>query len=135
MVKFLRRTWNRFSRLGKRRKNKQVWRRPTGRHNKMKDNKRGYPPLVQLGYRGEKKDRGKIQMKEPITVNNMRDLEKVKKDEIIILGHMGKKKKIELCKKVQEKGLNVYNVNVKKFLKNSIKVVSGKQNPRESPKK
>lgn len=121
MVKFLRRTWNRFSRLGRRRKNKQVWRRPTGRHNKMKDNRRGYPPLVQVGYRSDKKIRGKIEMKEPVIVNNLKKLEGVKKDEIIILGHIGKKKKIELCKKAEEKGLKIYNLNAQKFLKKNIK--------------
>ena len=60
MKKFLRRTWNRYSKLGKRRKKKQVWRRPTGRDNKMREKRRGYPAVVSLGYRKEKNTRGKI---------------------------------------------------------------------------
>lgn len=116
MVNFIRRSWDRFSRLGKRRKKKQVWRRPTGRHNKMRDKKRGYPPLVSIGYRSKKEERGKIEKMTPIRVNNLKDLEKIKKDNIISIGRMGKKKKIELCKKAQEKGIKIYKINLRKFL-------------------
>ena len=40
-MKFKRRIWNRYSKLGKKRKKKQVWRRPTGRDNPMREKKRG----------------------------------------------------------------------------------------------
>ncbi len=121
MVKFIRRIWSRYSKLGKKRKKKQVWRRPTGRHNKMREKKRGLPAVVSVGYRKDKKITGKIQGKEPKIVSNIKDLEKIKKNEIIILSHMGKKKKIELSKKAKEKGLEIYNLNIKKFLKNQVK--------------
>ena len=120
-MKFVRRIWNRYSKLGKRRKKKQVWRRPTGRDNKMREKRRGYPVVVSIGYQKNKEIKGKIRGKKPIMVNNIKDLEKIKKNEIIILGHMGKKKKIELSKKAKEKGLEIYNLNIKKFLKKNTK--------------
>ena len=121
MVKFIRRIWSRYSKLGKRRKKKQVWRRPTGRDNKMREKRKGYPAVVSVGYQTDKRIKGKIEEKTPITVNTMKDLEKVGKDNIIILGKMGKKKKLEVTKKAKEKGLEIYNLNVKKFLKKNTK--------------
>ena len=46
MVKFLRRTWSRYSKLGKRRKKKQVWRKPTGRDNKMREKRKRNGKLI-----------------------------------------------------------------------------------------
>ena len=121
MVKFIRRIWSRYSKLGKRKKKKQVWRKPTGRDNKMREKRRGYPTVVSIGYSKSKKIKGKILGKEPITISNIKDLEKVKKNQITILGRMGKKKKIELSKKAKEKGLEIYNLNIKKFLRKNVK--------------
>ena len=64
--KFLRRTSSRYSKLGKGRKKKQIWRRPTGRHNKMRNKRNGYPVIVSIGY-GTKKIG-----EERIIVNNVR---------------------------------------------------------------
>lgn len=121
MVKFIRRIWHKYSKLGRGRKKKQIWRRPTGRDNKMREKRRGYPAVVSVGYKTEKKVKGKIQGKAPIMVNNIQDLEKIEKNTIIILGHMGKKKKLEISKKIKEKGLEIYNLNIKKFLKKNSK--------------
>jgi len=129
MVRFVRRIWNRYSKLGKRRKKKQVWRRPTGRDNKMREKRKGYPAIVSVGYQTEKKEKGKIQGKMPIVVNQLKDLEKVEKNNIIVLGKIGKKKKIEISKKAKEKGMEIYNLNVKRFLKkNETKAVKPREN-------
>ncbi len=116
-TKFLRRTWNRYSKLGKKRKKKQTWRRPRGRDNKMREKRRGYPASVGLGYKKSKKKAHKILGKKPVLVNTLKDLRNIKKNEILILGHIGKKKKIEILKEVRKKKFPVYNVNVEKFLK------------------
>lgn len=135
MPKFLRRTWNRYSKLGKRRKKKQVWRRPTGRDNKMREKRKGYPAIVSVGYKKGEKQRGIIKNKKSVLVMNIKDLEKVGKNEIAIIGKVGKKKKIELAKKAmqaiksptsskqsddsstKEMKIKIYNLNPKKFLK------------------
>ena len=117
MPKFLKRTWSRYSKLGKGRKKIQAWKRPTGRHNKMRNKMRGYSPVVSIGYKGVTKSRGKIQEKKPRLIYNLSDLEKIRKDEIAVIGKIGKKKKIEIAKKAKEMKIKIYNLNIKKFLK------------------
>jgi len=117
MVKFLRRVTHRHSKLGKGRKKKQTWRSPKGRDNKMREKRKGYSPVVSIGYGTEKKTRGQIKGKSPVLVNNLKDIEKMEKDQIVIIGNVGKKKKIEFAKKLKEKGIEILNINVKKLLK------------------
>ncbi len=107
-TKFLRRTWSRYVKLGRKRKKKQNWRKPRGRDNKMREKRRGYPAVVSIGY---KKPREK---KFPI-IRNMNDLIKISGKEEIILGKMGRKKKIEIAKKSAEKGIKIRNINLKKI--------------------
>ena len=106
-IKFLRRTSSRHSKLGRKRKAKQVWRKPKGRHNKMREKRRGYPAVVKIGY-------GKSNRKSLTTIYNIKELEKAKG--IIVVGKIGKKKKIEIAKKAKEKGIKIYNLNIEKFL-------------------
>jgi len=115
--KFIRRTSNRYSKIGLRRKKKQIWRKPTGRDNKMREKRRGYPAVVSLGYRTEKKTRGMVAGKEKVEVKSIKDIEKVKKGQIAVVGRMGKKKKIELAKKAKAKGIEIHNLNIRKLLK------------------
>jgi len=115
--KFLRRSVDRFSKIGLRKKKKQVWRSPKGRDNKMREKRKGYPATVSIGYGTEKKGRGKINEKIPKAVNNLRDLEKMTKMNIAIVGKIGNKKKMEIIKKAKEKGIEIANVNSKKFLR------------------
>jgi len=112
MVIFRRRIWHRHSKLGKKRKKKQVWRKPTGRDNKMREKRRGYPVVVSIGYKKGKSEKTQIKL-----VRNLKDLETVKKGEIVIIGKVGKKKKTEIVKKVKEMKISVQNINIKKFLK------------------
>lgn len=137
-MKFLRRSSDRYSKLGLRRKKKQIWRKPKGRDNKMREKRRGYPKTVSIGYGKEKNQRGFIQEKAPVIVKNAKDLEKIKKNEIGIIGKIGQKKKIEIAKKAKEKGIQFYNLNVKNFLKESEKKVKKKKEElktKESEKK
>ncbi len=119
--KFLRRTWSRYSKLGLRRKKKQVWRRPTGRDNKMREKRGGYPAVVSIGYKKDKTSRGKVENKTMVMVNNLKDLQKVKKEEIAVIGKIGNKKRLEIAKKAKESNVPVYNLNLTKFLKNNKK--------------
>jgi large subunit ribosomal protein L32e len=134
MTKFLRRTSNRYSKLGKGRKKKQIWRKPTGRDNKMREKRKGYPSVVSIGYKKGKKEHTKI-----VNVNALKDLENIQKDEIVIFGKMGQKKKIEFAKLAKQKKIEISNLNVKKFL-NKIeekekKKVEEKKKAEAKPKK
>jgi len=122
MVKFLRRTWKRYSKLGRKRKKKQVWRRPTGRDNKMREKIKGHPPIVEIGYKKDKKLRGTIKNKYPKVIKNIKELDKVGKNHIVIVGNIGKKKKIEIVKRAKEKKIKIHNINIKKFLKDLEKI-------------
>lgn len=117
---FLRRSWNRYSKLGKKRKNKLRWKKPTGRHNKLRDKKRGYGKLVSIGYQSNSEERGRIKDLIPIRVENFADLEKATNENIIILGRIGKKNKIKIIEKAKEKGIHIQVVNIKKFLKKNL---------------
>lgn len=119
--KFLRRTWNRYSKLGKGRKKKQKWRNPTGRDNKMREMRRGYPAVISVGYKKNKNLRGTLDKKTPVIVNNIFDLENLGKNEIAIIGKVGKKKRLEILKIAKEKKIEVYNFNIEKFLKENKK--------------
>jgi len=130
---FLRRTSNRYSKLGKGRKKKQIWRRPTGRDNKMREKRRGYPARVSIGYKKTKKEK-------EIIIQNPKELEKVNKKSIIVIGNVGKKKKIEIVKRAKELKIQLSNVNVNTFLeknklkKKEIKKIAGKSEPKDKPK-
>jgi len=109
---FLRRIYNRYHKLGKKKPNR-VWRKPKGRDNKMREKRRGYSPVVSIGYKQKSSER-----KDFLVVRNIRDLSEIKKGQEITLGNVGKKKKIEMVKKAEEKGILIRNLNIKKFLKN-----------------
>jgi large subunit ribosomal protein L32e len=121
MPTFLRRTSNRYSKLGKGRKKKQIWRRPTGRDNKMREKRKGYPAVVSLGYRGEKSLRDNLKEKAPVKVFNVEDLKKVGKDQIAVISGVGKKKKLEIAMEAKEQKIEIYNMNAKNFLKDNKK--------------
>ena len=108
---FLKRGTGFHLRLGKKRKKKQNWRKPRGRDNKMRESRKGRPPLVSIGYK-RKKDERKRTM-----VYNLQDLENVGKNHLLILGKIGRKNKIEVLKKSLEMKIDFQNVNAKKFLK------------------
>jgi len=110
-MKFLRRTWSRYSKLGRGRKKLQKWRRPTGRDNKMREKRKGYPARVSVGYKT-------IRTEKPIVVMNISELESVK-DKKIIIGKIGKKKRLEIANKAKKMKLQIMNLNVEKLLKNS----------------
>ena len=130
MAKFLRRTWNRYNKLGKKRKKKQVWRRPKGRDNKMREKRKGYPVVVSVGYKKKKSEKKNIRV-----IRNIGDLEKIGKNEMIIIGNIGKKKKIAIVKKAIKMKIPVQNINIKKFLKKSEKKKEPEQKKTEKKEK
>jgi len=117
MPTFLRRNTNRHSKLGKRRKKKQIWRNPTGRHNKMRLKKKSYPATVSVGYMKDKKEKGKIKKKNPIIVRTLKDLGRLANSQIGIIANIGKKKKLEIVERAKEKGIHLHNINPKQYLK------------------
>jgi len=134
MVTFLRRGNKKFSKLGLRRKKKQVWRRPNGRDNKMREKKKGYPAVVSVGYKNDKAISGTIQEKEPVMIMNLKDLQNMTETQIGIVGNIGKKKKIEIAETAKKEGKALHNINPEKFLAVNLKKTSKKVEKKTSKK-
>lgn len=108
--KFVRTDVTRYSKIGKNRKKLQVWRRPRGRDNKIREHRFGYPVMPTVGYKKARKETGRIEGLVPVNVYNLKDVEKATKENIIIIGKVGAKKKIELIKKATELNIKIQNV-------------------------
>lgn len=117
MTKFLRRDAKRYSKFGNGKGKKAKYRKPTGRDNKMREKRRGYAPVVSIGYRSEKNTRGLVKDMTPVVVMNESDLTKINTKEIGFVGKVGQKKRIEIVRKAKELKLILKNINVDSFLK------------------
>ncbi|MFH1307874.1 MAG: eL32 family ribosomal protein [archaeon] len=113
--KFLRRNWREYKRLGRGRKKKQKWRRPKGRHAKMREKVRGRPGRPSIGLKK------RVSINQAIRVNSIKQAKTVSKNKNVILCKMGKNKKIEISKIAQEKGYNILNLNINKLIKYNSK--------------
>jgi ribosomal protein L32E len=98
--KFIRRNWDKYKRLGGRRK-KLVWRRPKGIHNKMRERRAGYPSRPEMGMKNYGKE---IKL-----IRNMKELETCRKGEEIIIARVGKKLRLEIEKKASEIRVKILN--------------------------
>ncbi len=108
--KFLRSDTVRHIRLGKNRRKLQKWRRPRGRHSKIRRHRFGYPLMPSVGYRTPKKESGMINNLRPVLVHNLRELELLAKENIAIIARVGAKKKLEMIKKAQERSIKISNL-------------------------
>lgn len=118
---FLRRTGDRYVKLGLGRKKKQKWRRPTGRDNKMREKLKSRPAVVSIGYKKPEQERKKL-----VEITNLDNLKKLKSNEIPVLGRVGKRRKIEIAKEAKKQNIKIKNLNINKTLKE--KKVSKKDN-------
>ena len=88
------------------------WRKPKGIHSKMKDKKRGKKKQPSVGYSAPREVRGLTnEGLKPILIENLKSIENVTKENIIVLSkQLGMKKRIALLKKIKEKKLKILNV-------------------------
>lgn len=70
-----------------------------------------------IGFKQKNKERNMIKNQRIVTVNNLKELEKIRKGEIAVIGKIGMKKKIGIAKRAKEKGIPIHNLNVNKMLK------------------
>ena len=109
--KFLRQETRRHLRIGKRRKKSQTWRRPKGRHSKMRKKRKSYPVSPGVGYKSPKNEAGKIFGLTPVLISNIKELGKLNKNSAVIIARkVGARKKIDIIKKADEMKLKILNV-------------------------
>ena len=108
--KFLRQDSIRHFRIGMNRKKLQKWRKPKGRHSKMRQKRTGYPRTVSIGYRNNRAERGNIMGMKPILIFNSNQLNSIKKNNIVMIAKVGAKNKLEIIKKAAEKRIRLANL-------------------------
>jgi len=95
----------------KHKKLKRTWRKPKGRHSKLRKGRiaRGKKPST--GFSSPKKLRGlnKQGLKE-VLVHNTKDLSSVGENAAVIAGSVGKKKREEIVKAAKEKKIRIMNI-------------------------
>jgi len=106
-----------YVKLGAGQKSKRRYKKPTGRHNKSRQKWRSRPPMVEIGYKNQVSTSGMINEKKPVMVYNLKDLGKIGKDNIAVLAKIGNKLKLEIAREASAKKIEVYNLNLKKFIK------------------
>ncbi|MDD5253607.1 MAG: eL32 family ribosomal protein [Candidatus Nanoarchaeia archaeon] len=109
---------------------KKNWRKPKGLDSKMRRGLRGYRRSARIGFSTPRKTYGlnKDGLK-GIVVKNLRDLESIKENNIIILSStIGSKNRIEILKKIKEKNLKISNIkNVDDYIQKAEEIFNKKR--------
>ncbi len=108
---------------------KKNWRRPKGRHSKMRLRFGGYRKLPAVGYSSPKKVRGLTRegFKE-IIVNNIKDLDRINENSVAVIGStVGLKKRLEILKKIKELKLKCNFKDIDGFIKKAMENIEKKK--------
>jgi len=90
----------------------ESWRKPRGKHSKMRARKKGKPCSVSIGYKSPEPVRGLTRAgKKRIRVFNVSDLKTVdaKSEQAVIASGVGRKKRLEIMKTAEELKIRVAN--------------------------
>ncbi|HXZ98269.1 MAG TPA: 50S ribosomal protein L32e [Candidatus Acidoferrum sp.] len=96
---------------------KERWRRPRGKNSKMRLGMRGWPSMVKIGYKRNRRGRGLHPSGlEEIIVRRPTDLENIDaKTQIVKISHtVGERKRIAIMERAQALELTVANPGLKK---------------------
>lgn len=107
--KFLRTDWHKKIRLGKGVKKNQKWHGAKGRQNKLRLNRKGRMQRPKVGWGADAKAKDFIDGTETVRVENVKDVETVKKGAGIIIAKVGAKKKSEIVAKANEMKIKILN--------------------------
>lgn len=109
---FLRHNWWKHAKF----RNKPAWRKPKGTDNKMRLQRKGYPPIVKIGYRGPRAARGLHPSGLiPAWVETLSDFEALdpRRHIVYISGRVGLRKRLMLERYAAEKGFKIANTLIK----------------------
>lgn len=113
---------------------KNKWRKPRGSDSKIRICKKGYPRKVKSGYRSPALLRDKsTEGKNIIKISNIKSLNNVNKEtDIIEIGKVGQRKKIEIVKECINKGYLILNLkDAKKFLSDAENTIKKKREAKD----
>ncbi len=108
-VEFRRQEWFRYGKFG------EEWRKPRGKHSKLREHLNHRPPVVDAGYRGPTAVRGMHPSGfREVLVYNARELDSIDRNTQAarIASSVGRKKRIELEARADELGIRVLNRSV-----------------------
>ena len=108
--RFVRQESHRHSRLGKKRKKLQVWRKPKGRDSKIRLKVRGRPESPTVGHKSPRKELHKIKGHSVVLIHNMRELFSLREGSSALLARIGARKKIEIIEEAKKKKITILNV-------------------------
>ncbi|MCK4589273.1 MAG: 50S ribosomal protein L32e [Nanoarchaeota archaeon] len=108
----------------KKTRNNPSWRRPKGIQSKLRLNKKGHEAKPRKGWGSPKEVRGLHKSGlNFVLVCSFNDLNNLKKEEdgVVIGSKVGKRKKLDLIKKAEEKGLQILNIRDTKAFVEKVK--------------
>ena len=107
--KFLRTDWHKKIRLGRGVKKNQKWHGAKGRQNKFRLCRKGRGQRPKVGWGARLETKGFISGLDAVRVENMKELLAVEKGFGVIIGSIGKKKRMELIAKAEELKIVILN--------------------------
>lgn len=114
------------------------WKKPKGMHSKMRRKKKGKRKSPSVGYSSPKAVRGLTREGfKPVLVKTLKDLDKIKENEIIILSRtLGLRKRLQLLEKIKQLKLKIQNIkNIDKFIKQAKENQEKKKKEKKEKKK
>lgn len=132
--RFMRTDFRKKSKLGVRRKKKQVYRKAKGRDNKIRLNMKGHVRKVKVGFKNNKKERDLINGLVVLRIKTLEDLKGIKEGQIVIVGKVGMKKKIEIANYAKENKIRLFNLNSERFLRESKEKMKQSKEKRQKTK-
>jgi ribosomal protein L32E len=107
--KFLRTDWHKKIRLGKGVKKNQKWHGAKGRQNKLRLNRKGRMQRPKVGWGAEGSVKGFVSGVEAVRVENIKEIEAVKKGQGILIAKVGAKKRVDMIAKANEMKITILN--------------------------
>jgi len=129
---FTRKDSNKKKRLGTR------WVRPKGLHNKLRLGRKGHRNVVSTGYGSPKAVRGLHSSGLEAVIVSNKELDKIdpKNQGIVISGTVGMRKKAEIVKEAQSRGIKILNLkDSTSFLKKVDDAIKSRKDTRDRKKK